>query len=229
MSAFAETILIAALLNAIVALGLYVTVMSGQLSVAHAGLMGVGAYTSAVLTVNFHWPFLAALVAGLIPAALLGAGIAGATLRMSELVGSLATLGFGETLSVAAFNITYIGGANSFQGIPLHTRLPITLVFFALTVYCVWRFEQSRLGLAARAIRANPIPPQQTASTSLGFASSASASAGASPGWREGCRPTTRSSSGRPIWAFSRRSASSSTSFSAGRTRCWDRSQARSS
>jgi branched-chain amino acid transport system permease protein len=43
----------------------------GQLSIGHAGFMAVGAYTTAILTATYHWPFLlgflcAGLTAGLI-------------------------------------------------------------------------------------------------------------------------------------------------------------------
>lgn len=37
---------------------------TGQFSIGHAGFMAVGAYVSAVLTVKFQMPFLAAIVAG---------------------------------------------------------------------------------------------------------------------------------------------------------------------
>src|SRR3989454_11990532 len=48
----------------LVTLGLYVTISSGQFSVAHAALMGVGGYAAGIATVNWSPPFPVALLAG---------------------------------------------------------------------------------------------------------------------------------------------------------------------
>ena len=52
----------------IAALGLNILVgYCGQLSIGHAGFIAVGAYTSAILTNNYHMPFLFGLIsAGLV-------------------------------------------------------------------------------------------------------------------------------------------------------------------
>ena len=47
-----------ALINAVIALGLNVVLKTGQVSMAHAGFMAIGAYTSAQLTVKLDVPFL---------------------------------------------------------------------------------------------------------------------------------------------------------------------------
>src|SRR2546428_12080530 len=41
----------------LVTLGLYVTISSGQFSVAHAALMGVGGYAAGIATGNWDLPF----------------------------------------------------------------------------------------------------------------------------------------------------------------------------
>lgn len=155
--AFWEPILVFAMINAIVALGLYVTMMSGQLSMAHGALMGTGAYAAGVLTTNFHWPFPLAIVASMLLAAAIATVLSVLTSRMSELVCSLATLGFGESMSVVAYNIDYIGGAASFTGLRMYTTPPVALAALLLAIYLVWRFEGSRLAFAARAVRDSPI------------------------------------------------------------------------
>ena len=58
------------LLNVAMALGLYVTALSGQLSMATAAIAGVGGYLAAVLTVNFGWAFLPAILMGAVGGAL---------------------------------------------------------------------------------------------------------------------------------------------------------------
>jgi branched-chain amino acid transport system permease protein len=89
--------------------------------------------------------------------ALLGLILGLVTARMNLLVSSLVTLGFGETVSVVAYNIDYLGGANSFSGIPLYTSLPIAVAAFLLANYVVWRYTGSRIGVAAAAVPDNPL------------------------------------------------------------------------
>jgi len=154
---FWTPVLITAGINSIIALGLYITMSSGPLSVAHAALAGMGGYLGAVLTTNFGWPFPLAILAGtalgLVTGLLLGLLI----VRMNELVAGLTTLGFGETMAVIAFNIDYIGGANAFTGIPLRTSLGLVYVVLAVILFAAWRYDHSRLGFAARATRDSPV------------------------------------------------------------------------
>jgi len=49
---------------ALMAVSLWLPFASGQLSLAQAGFMAIGAYLSAWLTVHLHWWFLPALGAG---------------------------------------------------------------------------------------------------------------------------------------------------------------------
>ena len=115
----------------------------------------MGAYVGAVLTTNFDWPFLVALLAGVLVGFLTGMLLALVTLRMNELVAGLTTLAFGETMVIIAFNLDYIGGANGFIGIPLETTFEAVYVVLALVVFVAWRFDLSRLGYAAGACRDN--------------------------------------------------------------------------
>jgi branched-chain amino acid transport system permease protein len=139
------------------ALGLYITAMSGQLSMATAAIAGVGGYVSAVLTVKFGWPFLPALALAAVAGALVGAALAFVTLKMRDFILKLTTLAFGEALAVLAFNWDYIGGANSFTGIGLKTTIWTALAVALIALYVAWRFDGSRLGFASRAVRDDPI------------------------------------------------------------------------
>jgi branched-chain amino acid transport system permease protein len=49
-------------INAILALSMYVTLACGQLSLANAAFMGIGAYTAALVTVRLDAPFGLALL-----------------------------------------------------------------------------------------------------------------------------------------------------------------------
>jgi branched-chain amino acid transport system permease protein len=152
-----EPVVIFTLLNVVMALGLYITAMSGQLSMATAAIAGVGGYAAAVLTVKFGWPFLPAVALAALAGASVGSFLALVTLKMRDFILKLTTLAFGEALAVLAFNWDYIGGANSFTGIGLKTTIWTALAATALALYVAWRFDDSRLGLAARAVRDDPV------------------------------------------------------------------------
>jgi branched-chain amino acid transport system permease protein len=155
--AYFEPILIFTLLNVTMVLGLYITALSGQLSMATAAIAGVGAYFAAILTAKWGWPFLPAIALAGAAGAIVGAMLALITLRMRDFILKLTTLAFGEALSVLAFNWDYIGGANSFSGITLYTTLPECVAAALLAFYVAWRFDHSRLGFAARAVRDDPL------------------------------------------------------------------------
>jgi branched-chain amino acid transport system permease protein len=155
--AFFEPVVIFTLLNVVMALGLYVTALSGQLSMATAAIAGVGGYCSAVLTVKAGVPFLPALAAGATVASAAGVALALVTVKMRDFILKLTTLAFGEAVAVLAFNWDYIGGANSFTGIPSHTGIWSCVVAALVALYVAWRFDGSRLGFAARAVRDDPL------------------------------------------------------------------------
>lgn len=152
ISAF-EPVAIFCLFNVIFAAGLYVTVLSGQLSMATAAIAGVGGYVGAILTTNINWPLPAAILASVVACGVLGGLIGLITMRMRDFILKLTTLAIGEMLAVTAFNIDYIGGANGFSGIPLLTTLTVTAISAACALFIAWGFDHSRLGLAARATR----------------------------------------------------------------------------
>src|ERR1700755_1754263 len=131
---FWEPVIILAAINVILICGLYVIALSGAFSMATAAFAGVGGYISAVLTTNLDWPFIPALAAAAIVGAVLGCVVALVTLRMKDFVLKITTLAVGEALSIAAFNIKYIGGANGFFRLPLYTTMTIVLVIAAASI-----------------------------------------------------------------------------------------------
>src|SRR4051812_24665591 len=104
-------------------LGLYLSNLSGQLSLATAAIGGIGSYAAAVMTTQLGVPFLLSLPASAIFGMATGLFLALLTYRMKDFILKLVTLAFGEAVLVVAFNIDYLGGANSFTGIVLHTRV----------------------------------------------------------------------------------------------------------
>src|SRR5579872_7466370 len=141
-----EPFVVLAIVNVIAALGVYITLTSGQYSVAHAALMGIGAYASALLTTKFVWPFLPAVIVGVCLATLTGVALALVTAPMGDLTRKLVTLAFGQTLTIVGYNIPYIGGALGFSGVPLFTTLPLTMLALIIAAWVAWRFDSSRFG-----------------------------------------------------------------------------------
>jgi branched-chain amino acid transport system permease protein len=154
---FFEPVIIFTLLNVTMTLGLYITAMSGQLSMATAAIAGVGGYLSGVLTVKFGVPFVPAVLAASAAGCMVGGVLAALTAKMRDFILKLTTLAFGEALSVLAFNWDYIGGANSFTGLKLETGIGTCCVAVLVALYIAWRFDGSRLGFAARAVRDDPL------------------------------------------------------------------------
>jgi branched-chain amino acid transport system permease protein len=135
----------------------YITLLSGQASMGHAAFGGMGAYTAAVLTKNFGLPFPLAVLLAMLVGLAAGVLLSLVTMKMSELVVALTTIGFAETMVVLALNIDYLGGAQSFSGMRAETTIGLVYVVLALVLFGTWRLDNSRIGLAARAIRANRV------------------------------------------------------------------------
>ena len=92
-------------INLIMALGLnLITGVTGQLSLGHAAFMSIGAYASAIATVNYHIPFLLGVLIGGLVAGLVGVIIGFPTLRLSGDYLAIATLGFAEIVRVVFTN-----------------------------------------------------------------------------------------------------------------------------
>lgn len=85
---------------AVAAIGLnLLTGFTGQISIGHAGFMGIGAYTSALLALKGGWPFWAALPAAALVTAAVGWLLGFPALRLSGPYLAIATLGFGTAVS----------------------------------------------------------------------------------------------------------------------------------
>ena len=107
-------------LNALVVLGLALLFgYAGQVSLGHAGFVGIGAYTAAYLTTRLDVPWLVAFVAAGAVAAAGGLLLALPSLRLKGHYLAMATLGFGELMTLAFVEAEPItGGVNGFTGIP---------------------------------------------------------------------------------------------------------------
>jgi branched-chain amino acid transport system permease protein len=151
--AYLETVFTVTGYLVIITIGQYVSMSSGILSTATAAWAGVGAYSGGMLSIKSGLPLPLAMVFGFAVTAVIGMGLGYLTVKVAPLVAGLMTLGFAESLIVIADNIHSIGGANGLSDVPIETNLKVTLATLAVIVFVGWRYDNSRLGLAARATR----------------------------------------------------------------------------
>ncbi|MGH8808631.1 MAG: branched-chain amino acid ABC transporter permease [Noviherbaspirillum sp.] len=99
-------------INAIVVIGLNLLMgYTGQISLGHAGFFGIGAYASGVLTAQFGWPPLPALLAGAAATGVLAFVVARPILKLKGHTLTMATLGLGIIISIVLTNeAQYTGG-----------------------------------------------------------------------------------------------------------------------
>jgi branched-chain amino acid transport system permease protein len=129
------------LINIILGLSIYITLSSGQLSLGNAGFMGIGAYTSALLTINYEVPIIIGIIAGAVVAGLLGILVGIPSLRLQGVYLAIATLGFGEVIRVFFVNWESVtNGAIGISGIPHMGRE-------LFTIFRDMGFDPSVLGL----------------------------------------------------------------------------------
>ncbi len=88
-------------INAVIVLGLNLLIgFAGQISLGHAGFLGIGAYASAVLPAHFGWHPLLAMAAGALGAGLLAAVLARPIFKLKGHYLAMATLGLGIIINI---------------------------------------------------------------------------------------------------------------------------------
>lgn len=141
---------------------------AGQVTVGHIGLYAIGGYTSAVLSVNFGFPFWLALPLAVVAAAAAGTIVAIPSFRLEGAYLALATLGMGEAVRIYISMTDYLGASLGFGNIPApeiagikldtyteyyYLLLPMTL----LSIYCSFAILRSATGRAFKAIREDTV------------------------------------------------------------------------
>ncbi|MDE2344739.1 MAG: branched-chain amino acid ABC transporter permease [Betaproteobacteria bacterium] len=147
------------------ALSIYLTLSCGLLSLANAAFMGIGAYVSAIITMQYEWPFALALLLGTVAPAAVALLVGIPVLRLSGVYLAMATLGFGEVVRVVLLNLDITGGPLGLNGIPPLTTGWHVLLALAATVLLLQALRRSRIGRAFEAIRED-----ETAARLMGIA-----------------------------------------------------------
>ena len=140
-------------INGLLALSVYATLSCGQLSLANAGFMAIGAYASALLTVHTSLPFSLVLLAGTVAPALFAIPLGLPVLRLRGVFLAIATIGFGEVVRIGFVNWDFTNGALGLVGIPQRTGLAVIYAAVAAALYLSWRLRGTRTGYALEAIR----------------------------------------------------------------------------
>jgi branched-chain amino acid transport system permease protein len=162
------------LINVVAAVGLnLLTGNCGQISLCHASLIAIGAYSTALLTTGWGVTYIVALPAGVLLTTLLGASLSYPARRLSGLYLALVTLGFLEVVSIAIEEFPNLTGgvrglklaAPELAGWPLKAA---SLYYFvlgitALAICAGWNIQRSRYGRAFNAVRQSVIVAQSLA------------------------------------------------------------------
>jgi branched-chain amino acid transport system permease protein len=136
----------------LVTLGLFVTISSGQFSVAHAALMGVGGYAAGIATVNWNAPFPIALLAGAAAGALLGLAIAFVLQRTSGILLATVTIALGQAIALTIQNVPSLGGSQGYTGIPIRTTVWWTIALTVIAFGVILGLLRTRIGLEFLAV-----------------------------------------------------------------------------
>jgi branched-chain amino acid transport system permease protein len=160
----AETILI----YAILLFGLDIVVgYTGQVSLGHAGLFGVGSYVTGVLVMKLGAPWFLAVPASIGITALFGAVLALPALRVTGPYLAMVTLAFGTIVQILINEMTFLteGPMGIMVAKPKVLGLELNetqyyymvAVFMVLSLVLVHRLLKSNIGRAFEALRDSPI------------------------------------------------------------------------
>ena len=144
----------------VLAYGIRLVALTGQLTMGHAAFMGIGAYVSALLTTNLGWNFWYCLPLSGITAAIVAMLVGYTTLRIKGAYFAISTFAFGEALRLMYVNWSgFFGGASGIANIPmpnpivslhfdnLQSLYILGLCLTVLALLIMYRLEKSWFGL----------------------------------------------------------------------------------
>jgi ABC-type branched-subunit amino acid transport system ATPase component/ABC-type branched-subunit amino acid transport system permease subunit len=159
-----ETIMI----YAILLFGLDIVVgYTGQVSLGHAGLFGIGAYTAGVLVMKLSAPLFVVIIAAIGVTSVFGALLALPALRVTGPYLAMVTLAFGTIIQILINEMSFL--TEGPMGIKLLKPLLfghqldergffwLVAVLLALSLLVVDRILRSHLGRAFEALRGSPV------------------------------------------------------------------------
>ncbi len=140
---------------------------TGLLSFGHAAFFGGAAYFTAHAAKVWGWPPEAAILIGVLGAALLGLVIGFFAIRRQGIYFAMITLALSQMFFFFCVQAEFTGGEDGIQGVPrgalfgfIDLHEPLNIYYFVLAVFLVglfviWRIVNSPFGMILRSIREN--------------------------------------------------------------------------
>jgi branched-chain amino acid transport system permease protein len=140
---------------------------TGLLSFGHAAFFGGAAYFTAHAAKVWGWPPEAAILVGVVGAALLGLVIGFFAIRRQGIYFAMITLALSQMFFFFCVQAAFTGGEDGIQGVPrgvlfgvIDLHVPLNIYYFVLAVFligvfAIWRIVNSPFGMILRSIREN--------------------------------------------------------------------------
>ena len=150
--------------NVLVVVSYRLVTLTGEWSLIHAVMMGVGAYASALVTKHLGFSFWLGLRTAGITAAMIAALLCFPLFRMTQFYFLIGSFAAGEAIRLCWIHfIKPFGGTGGISGIPPPELMnidflePIPYFYLVLTIVCLcllilYRIEKSRIGLTLHAV-----------------------------------------------------------------------------
>lgn len=142
-------------INCIAAMGVSLfTGFTGIFTLGHAGYMAIGAYTTAIMTVQYGIHWFPSIIAGGILAMILAYLIGLPTLKLVGDYYTIASLGLGEAIRLVIENWNSLTrGARGFPGIDGYTTMPVAIAFMFVMALLMFFIVNSNYGRIFKACR----------------------------------------------------------------------------
>ncbi|BCO29756.1 hypothetical protein MIZ03_4680 [Rhodoferax lithotrophicus] len=156
-------------INAVIVLGLNLLIgFAGQISLGHAGFLGIGAYATAILSTHFGWHPLLAMAAGAAAAGLLAAMVARPIFKLKGHYLAMATLGLGIIIHIVVrTEAQWTGGPDGMPVPPMSLAgfeisgdkhwYWIVAVLLSVSVWASLNLINSPFGRALRALHGSEV------------------------------------------------------------------------
>lgn len=157
---------------AVLGLNLFVG-YTGQISLGHGAFIGIGAYTTVILSADHHWPLLTTVPASALVAFAVGVIIGVPSLRIRGLYLALLTLGLGAAFGPIVKRLDHLTGGTNGKGSHASVVAPtwfgesrlatarwsyLTIALIAAIMFALARnLVNGRVGRALAAIRENDL------------------------------------------------------------------------
>ena len=159
----------------LIAISAYILLITGEISFGQQAYFGISAYSGAIATTLWGWPFWVSLLFGSLLAGIAAGVVSALTVRISGLYFSISTLAFSEMVRLSLLKFSYqkeidgelIGpnGAEGFGGIRWIFDNNISVFQYTLLIYfilflvitCLFFIERSGLGMIFRMIGQDPM------------------------------------------------------------------------